>query len=149
MTSPAAHLLVSSAIRLLLVSSSSTTTAAVSAKALHHIAVAQLMSTFVGAAMRTTAASRAVAMSFIVGVTEQLVLWLLRLVINVLHNRVRVVMVLIVQWHIDNVLLVFATSVSSGTAQHGEASNQGGADLKGINGRKNLIQSKKAFDDYQ
>lgn len=69
-------------------------------------------------------------MSHFVGVAQNLVLWLLGLVVDVLHNGMGMVVVLVMHGHMDDVLLVVITTAeSSGTDQADENGNQERGDL--------------------
>lgn len=73
-------------------------------------------------------------MSFVMGVSEHLVF---RLVVHVLHDRVGVVMMLDVEGHVDQVLLMVATTASS-TAEDNKSGDNGHTDLQ--EGNKEQLQ---------
>lgn len=60
----------------------------------------------------------------IVSVAQQLVFWLLGVVMHVLDNRMRMMMVLVMKRHMDNVLLMLATTEPSSTGQDKDASDE-------------------------
>lgn len=49
---------------------------------------------------------------------------------HVLNNRMRVVMMLVVDWHMDEVLLMLATSEASSTGQNDGSGEKNGQRLK-------------------
>lgn len=70
-----------------------------------------------------------VSVTFVVRVSQNLVLRL-RVVMHVLNNRMRVVMMLVVDWHMDEVLLMLATSEASSTGQNDGSGEKNGQRLK-------------------
>lgn len=112
-------LLVSSTVRAGLVAAANITSSAVSAE-VAHVSLAKAVS-LVGSAVATV--------SLVVRVAQHFVFWLFRLMVDVLYNRVCVMVVLVVDGHIDEVLLMVTSTESSSTAQDGRYSQQKGADL--------------------